>query len=72
MTRLYRARLTYFQVIGTDLSPIQPSMIPQNLRFFVDDMEDEWVDDQPYDFIHTRYLAGSIKDFGRLLKQCYE
>jgi len=35
-------------------------------------MEDDWVEDQPYDYIHARFLAASIKDYPRLLKQCYE
>jgi len=25
------------QIIGTDLSPIQPQMVPPNLRFYIDD-----------------------------------
>lgn len=35
-------------------------------------MEDQWVEDTPYDFIHARFLAAGIKDFGKLLKQCYK
>ncbi|KAL1996344.1 hypothetical protein VTN49DRAFT_109 [Thermomyces lanuginosus] len=35
-------------------------------------IESEWAYERdPFDFIHARYLAGSIKDFGRLIKQCY-
>jgi cyclopropane fatty-acyl-phospholipid synthase-like methyltransferase len=30
------------EVIGTDLSPIQPVWIPPNCRFEVDDAEQEW------------------------------
>ncbi|KGM92572.1 uncharacterized protein PADG_11403 [Paracoccidioides brasiliensis Pb18] len=30
-------------VIGNDLSPIQPSWIPPNCKFYVDDVESEWV-----------------------------
>ncbi|KAL1990673.1 hypothetical protein VTN49DRAFT_6512 [Thermomyces lanuginosus] len=60
------------QVIGCDLSPIQPSLVPPNVKFLVDDVESEWAYDRdPFDFIHARYLAASIKDFGRLVKQCY-
>lgn len=29
-------------VIGTDLSPTQPSWVPPNVRFEVDDFKDEW------------------------------
>jgi len=30
-------------VLGLDLSPIQPHWIPSNVRFMVDDVEDEWI-----------------------------
>lgn len=46
--------------------------IPPNLKFVVDDFEDEWVDVAKYDFIHARYLAGSVRDFARLTKQAYK
>ena len=29
-------------VTGTDLSPTQPSWVPPNVRFEVDDFKDEW------------------------------
>ncbi|KAL1977430.1 hypothetical protein VTN31DRAFT_289 [Thermomyces dupontii] len=25
----------------------------------------------PFDFIHARYLTGSMREFGELIKQCY-
>jgi SAM-dependent methyltransferase len=30
------------EVIGTDLSPIQPELVPPNCKFYVDNYEDEW------------------------------
>lgn len=30
------------EIIGTDLSPIQPTSVPPNLRFYVDDVEADW------------------------------
>ncbi|KAL2005366.1 hypothetical protein VTN00DRAFT_2577 [Thermoascus crustaceus] len=61
------------EVIGSDLSPSQPSMVPPNVRFIIDDVEDDWVDeDDPYDFIHSRFLSFSIKDFPKLIKECYK
>ncbi|KAL1991149.1 hypothetical protein VTN49DRAFT_5653 [Thermomyces lanuginosus] len=60
------------EVIGCDLSPIQPTLVPPNVKFLVDDIESEWAYERdPFDFIHARYLAFSIKDFGKLIKQCY-
>ncbi|KAL1994794.1 hypothetical protein VTN49DRAFT_981 [Thermomyces lanuginosus] len=60
------------EVIGCDLSPIQPTLVPPNVKFLVDDIESEWAyEDKPFDFIHARYLAVSIRDFAKLIKQCY-
>ncbi|KAL2014012.1 hypothetical protein VTN00DRAFT_1537 [Thermoascus crustaceus] len=61
------------EVIGNDLSPIQPTQVPPNLRFIVDDFEDEWLyENQKFDFIHARFLTCSVRDYGRLLEQCYK
>ncbi|KAL1998172.1 hypothetical protein VTN02DRAFT_6720 [Thermoascus thermophilus] len=58
-------------IIGNDLSPIQPHWVPPNVKFVVDDVEQEWVEPKPYDFIHSRYMVGSIRDWPRLIRQCY-
>ncbi|KAJ5157639.1 uncharacterized protein N7482_008739 [Penicillium canariense] len=62
------------EVIGTDLSPIQPSWVPSNLQFLVDDAESPWLfsTSRPFDFIHARDLGGAIADWPRLLRQGYE
>lgn len=61
------------QVTGTDLSPIQPSWIPPNLSFIVDDMEADWLPDwnEQFDFIHARDLGGSVSDWAKLYEQAY-
>jgi SAM-dependent methyltransferase len=59
-------------ILGNDLSPIQPSWSPPNVKFIVDDIEQDWVESQTYDYIHCRYMAGSIKDWPRLFKQIYD
>ncbi|OCK77654.1 S-adenosyl-L-methionine-dependent methyltransferase [Lepidopterella palustris CBS 459.81] len=59
------------EVIGTDLSPIQPSWVPPNLHFQVDDAEAPWVYTRPFDFVHTRDLGGSISDWPKLIGQAY-
>ncbi|KAL1963049.1 hypothetical protein VTN77DRAFT_8797 [Rasamsonia byssochlamydoides] len=64
--------IDFGQVIGCDLSPIQPSMVPPNMKFMVDDIEQDWAyDNNHFDFIHARYLAVSIKDYAKLIRQCY-
>ncbi|KAL7274175.1 hypothetical protein RUND412_002935 [Rhizina undulata] len=61
------------QVIGVDLSPIQPSYVPPNLRFEVDDIEDDWTyQEDSFDFIHLRHMAGYIYDWPKLFKQAFK
>lgn len=46
------------QVLGSDLSPIQLSMVPPNAKFEIDDVEEEWTYNEPFDYIHARCLSG--------------
>ncbi|PWI64956.1 hypothetical protein PCL_08407 [Purpureocillium lilacinum] len=59
-------------IFGNDLSPIQPTLVPPNVKFIVDDVELDWVESTKYDYIHCRYMAGSVKDWPRLIRQIYE
>lgn len=59
-------------VVGTDLSPIQPSFVPPNCQFEIDDCEDEWTYElNSFDFVHVRCLFGAISDWPRLYRQIY-
>ncbi|KAH6689579.1 S-adenosyl-L-methionine-dependent methyltransferase [Plectosphaerella plurivora] len=59
-------------VVGTDLSPVQPTWIPPNLSFEIDDCTKEWTwDVGTFDFVHIRYLFGSIKDWVGLYKEAF-
>lgn len=58
-------------IVGNDLSPIQPQWTPPNVKFIVDDVEQDWAEPEPFDYIHCRYMAGSIKDWPRLVGQIY-
>ncbi|KAL2424331.1 Methyltransferase pytC [Exophiala dermatitidis] len=60
------------QIIATDLSPIQPSWVPPNLQFLVDDCEAEWTFDQKFDWIRIGNMGGSIADWPRLFQQCMD
>jgi len=62
------------EVIGLDLSPIQPGWVPPNLVFQIDDAESEWTfpPNQPFDFIYLRGMGGSIADWPKLLKQAFQ
>ncbi|KAK7566432.1 S-adenosyl-L-methionine-dependent methyltransferase [Phyllosticta citricarpa] len=59
------------QVLGTDLSPIQPHNIPANCQFIVDDANDEWVYGERFDFIHTRTLLLGVKDWKKVVQQAF-
>ncbi|RMJ21174.1 Methyltransferase [Aspergillus sp. HF37] len=56
-------------VVGTDLSPIQPAWVPPNCYFEVDDFESDWSFSKPFDFIHGRTLAGSVRDLPLLYQR---
>lgn len=59
-------------VTGTDLSPIQPELVPPNCVFEIDDANMEWTwDDDHFDFIHVREMFGSIADWKTFLAEAY-
>ncbi|KAK1654698.1 methyltransferase domain-containing protein [Colletotrichum phormii] len=60
------------EVLGIDLSPIQPEWVPPNVRFEIDDVESPWVHHRKYDFIMCRYMVASIKDWPGLIKNIYD
>ncbi|KAL4955915.1 S-adenosyl-L-methionine-dependent methyltransferase [Aspergillus filifer] len=57
--------------VGTDLSPIQPTWVPPNCRFEIDDYELPWNFPHSFDYIHMRGIEGSVKDFHRLFEQAH-
>ncbi|KAK5053153.1 hypothetical protein LTR84_002127 [Exophiala bonariae] len=61
-------------VIGVDLSPIQPSWVPPNCRFYVDDIEREWTYSpaEHFDYIHARDLIGFIGPWKQLLSHIFD
>ncbi|KAF4974129.1 hypothetical protein FZEAL_8939 [Fusarium zealandicum] len=60
------------EVIGNDLSPIQPEWNPPNCTFEVDDYEDEWVYRKEFDFIHARELEACVGDEDLLLQRAFQ
>ncbi|KAK5947731.1 hypothetical protein OHC33_011254 [Knufia fluminis] len=58
-------------VTGTDLSPSQPSWVPPNCKFMIDDVEAEFCwEENTFDYIHIRGLHGTVRDWPRLYRQC--
>lgn len=45
------------EVVATDLSPIQPTWVPPNLQFLIDDCEAEWTFQRSFDFIRLGHMV---------------
>ncbi|KAI5785881.1 S-adenosyl-L-methionine-dependent methyltransferase [Geopyxis carbonaria] len=61
------------EVIGTDLSLIQPKWIPRNLRFQIADFESEWtLGKDSFDLIHLRIGIGSISSYPALFRRVFQ
>ncbi|KAJ0143076.1 hypothetical protein HZ326_14123 [Fusarium oxysporum f. sp. albedinis] len=60
------------QVVGVDLSPIQPSLVPPNCVFEIDDLEKEWTWSEPFDFIFCRVMTGSFADMEKFVQNAYD
>ncbi|CCF45236.1 UMTA [Colletotrichum higginsianum] len=59
------------EVLGVDLSPIQPQDVPPNVRFEVDDVEEDWLYSRPFDYIHLRFMNGSLVNWKKLITKAY-
>jgi SAM-dependent methyltransferase len=61
------------QIIGIDLSPIQPTAVPPNLQFLVMDADEPWDGyEQRFDYVHTRLMNGfSIKSWPFFYRQAF-
>ncbi|KAI2463452.1 S-adenosyl-L-methionine-dependent methyltransferase [Annulohypoxylon bovei var. microspora] len=61
------------EVVGTDISPIQPVWTPPNVKFEIDDCLLEWTwPENHFDFVHIRALYGSIPDWGELYGKAFK
>ncbi|VTT68375.1 unnamed protein product [Fusarium fujikuroi] len=60
-------------VLGVDLSPIQPSFVPPNCRFEVDDITNEWTyPEDTFDFIHARSMIGCLPDWTEFYRKAFK
>ncbi|CRK24195.1 hypothetical protein BN1723_013205 [Verticillium longisporum] len=61
------------EVTGFDISPIQPSWVPPNCKFHIDDAQLEWTyPPASFDLIHIRALYGSIGDWPKLYGEAFK
>ncbi|KAJ2904377.1 hypothetical protein MKZ38_008162 [Zalerion maritima] len=58
-------------VVGTDLSPIQPTWVPPNVNFVIEDMEDNWVHSSDFDFIFMRHCVSLIRNPGQVVDSAF-
>lgn len=60
------------EVTGTDLSPIQPVVVPPNVKFVIEDCLLDWTwPEDHFDFIHLRAMYGSVPDWVDLYNKAY-
>ncbi|RSL57317.1 hypothetical protein CEP53_006509 [Fusarium sp. AF-6] len=60
-------------IIGIDISPTQPSWVPPNVSFQIDDAQLDWTfEPESFDFIHIRSLHGAIDDWPKLYGQLFK
>jgi SAM-dependent methyltransferase len=61
------------EVIGVDIAPTQPKWVPSNLKFEIDDVQQDWTfEENSFDFIHLRYMHAAIGDWNKLYRQMYK
>lgn len=62
------------QIYGIDLSPIQPDWAPSNVKFEIDDVEDEWTwPENNFDLIYSKtMLVGCIRDWRKYFEQAFK
>ena len=59
-------------VLGTDLSPVQPTFVPPNCSFEIDDVESDWTFNHPFDFVHLRFLNIGMRDWSKFFRQAFQ
>ena len=60
-------------VLGIDLSPIQPTAVPPNLRFEVMDADELWNFHDTFDLVHTSFMNGfSVKSWQHFYEQAFK
>ncbi|KAI1870348.1 uncharacterized protein JN550_005276 [Neoarthrinium moseri] len=60
------------QVVGSDLSAIQPPNAPSNCAFVKDDAEEEWLFPWKFDFVHLRFVFTCFNDHRRMMREAFK
>ncbi len=60
-------RFPMAEIIATDITnAFQPPSAPPNVFFELDDAQNEWAYNEPFDFIHMRNLSGAFSNWGAI------
>jgi ubiquinone/menaquinone biosynthesis C-methylase UbiE len=60
-------------ITGVDLAPTQPTWVPPNLQFEIEDIEEDWLySKNSFDLVFGRELLMAIRDWPRVIEQAYE
>ncbi|KAJ4299105.1 hypothetical protein N0V90_004349 [Kalmusia sp. IMI 367209] len=59
-------------VTAVDLSPIQPTWVPPNVKFEIDDAEQDWTwPENFFDYVHLRTMAAAVRNWDRMFQQAF-
>lgn len=59
-------------VIGVDMHRFQPTFVPPNCEFQIDNLEEDWTWSGCFDFIHARMLSGCFKKPRHIVSSAYK
>ncbi|OHW92777.1 methyltransferase domain-containing protein [Colletotrichum incanum] len=60
------------EVVGIDLSPVQPGFTPPNVHYEIDDLEEEWSFSRKFDYVHSMMMTGAFKDWHNFHRQAFD
>lgn len=46
--------------------------VPENVRFEIDDVDEDWTYSKPFDYIHSRFMTGAINNWRKFFGSAYE
>lgn len=46
--------------------------VPPNLKFEIDDLEEDWTWSRPFSYIHSRVMTGAVNDWDIYLRKIYK
>lgn len=52
--------------------PANNISVPPNVRFIIDDIEEEWQYSSKFDYIHSRMMNSSVADWESYAKKIFE